>query len=142
MIYTKQTKKALNIAYNAHNGQLDKGGMPYIFHPFYIAMHMDTEEEIITALLHDVLEDTDITLDDLKKEGFGENILCALSLLCHDEKDEYMDYIKKIKNNPLARKVKLVDLANNSMLERIDTPSQKDYLRIEKYKKAIAILNS
>ena len=91
MIYTPMTKKAMCIAYEAHRGQLDKTGVPYIFHPFHVAETMTNEAAVITALLHDVIEDTDLTLGDLAREGFDEDILTALSLLTHNPAEDYMD---------------------------------------------------
>ena len=88
MIYTPMTKKAMCIAYEAHRGQLDKTGVPYIFHPFHVAETMTNEAAVITALLHDVIEDTDLTLDDLAREGFDEDILTALSLLTHNPAED------------------------------------------------------
>ncbi len=142
MLYTKQIVKALNIAYDAHNGQLDKGGVPYIFHPYYIAIKMDSEDEIITAILHDVVEDTEVTMDDLYNMGFKKEVIDALKLLTHRKDVEYMDYIKNISNNNIARKVKLADLEHNSDISRIDKKSKKDYDRLDKYKKAIEYLKA
>lgn len=103
MIYTKLTKEAMKIAYNAHHGQTDKNGMPYIFHPIHLAEQMNNEETICTALLHDVIEDTDVTLEKLELRGFSKSILDALKLLAHDEAEPYMDYIEKIKGNQIAK---------------------------------------
>ena len=140
MIYTPQIKKAMTLAYNAHHGQNDKNGQPYIFHPFYLAMQMESEKEIVTALLHDVCEDTSITFEDLEKEGFDKDIIDALQLLCRKENEDYMDYIKRLKDNSLARSIKLQDLKHNSMLERLDSVTEKDIARSEKYKEAMQIL--
>jgi len=142
MIYTELTKKAMRIAFDAHKEQTDKSGLPYIFHPFHLAEQMDTEEEVITALLHDVVEDTDITLDELRSCGFSECVTDALSLLTHEDNAEYMDYIEKIKPNTIAVKVKLADLCHNSDLTRIEVVDGKTLQRIEKYKKAIEFLTS
>lgn len=144
MIYTELTVKAMHIAYNAHSGQTDKNGMPYIFHPFHLAEQMHTESEICTALLHDVAEDTDITIEKLA-EDFPKEITDALKLLTHDKNIDYFDYVREIKTNPIARKVKLADLKHNSDLSRMTAsgivPSEKDIRRREKYLKAIEILN-
>ena len=144
MIYTELTVKAMHIAYNAHSGQTDKNGMPYIFHPFHLAEQMHTESEICTALLHDAAEDTDITLEKLA-EDFPKEITDALKLLTHDKNIDYFDYVREIKTNPIARKVKLADLKHNSDLSRMTAsgivPSEKDIRRREKYLKAIEILN-
>ena len=140
MIYTEKTKKALKLCFEAHKNQLDKSGMPYVFHPFHLAEQMETEETVVAALLHDVMEDTDYTAEDLKEMGFDGDILDALLLLTHQDGVDYMDYVKKIKSNPIARAVKLADLTHNSDLTRLDTVDQKALERKEKYKKAIEFL--
>ena len=139
MIYTNQTKKAMIIAYNAHQGQVDKSGIPYIYHPIHIAEQMQTEEECIVALLHDTVEDTNVTFETLEKE-FSKEVIEALKLLTHDKSVDYMDYVKNLKNNPIAKKVKLADLYHNSDITRMENPTQKDIERKEKYHKAISIL--
>ena len=139
MIYTEQTKKAMIIAYNAHHGKVDKSGVPYIFHPFHVAEQMETEEECIVALLHDTVEDTNITFEVLEKE-FSATVIEALKLLTHDESIDYFDYVRKLKNNPIAKKVKLADLYHNSDITRMENPTEKDWKRKEKYHKAILIL--
>ena len=142
MIYTDMTKKALKLSFEAHNGQIDKSGMPYVFHPFHLAEQMKDENTVIVALLHDVAEDTDITVDDIRKMGFGEEVCEALRLMTHDENVPYMEYIKEIKSNPIAKAVKLADLQHNSDLTRLDTVTEKDKKRVEKYREAQRILNS
>lgn len=139
MIYTEQTKKAMIIAYNAHHGQVDKSGVPYIFHPIHVAEQMETEEECIVALLHDTVEDTNITFEVLEKE-FSATVIEALKLLTHDESIDYFDYVRKLKNNPIAKKVKFADLYHNSDITRMENPTEKDWKRKEKYHKAILIL--
>lgn len=139
MIYTKNTRKAMKIAYDAHHGQLDKSGVPYICHPIHLAEQMKTEEECIVALLHDVVEDTDITFEQLEKE-FSANVIQAVRLLTHDKAVDYMDYVRKIKDNPIAKNVKLADLHHNSDVTRLDEMSEKDKLRNEKYNEAMRIL--
>lgn len=140
MIYTENTKKALSLCFEAHKKQTDKSGMPYVFHPFHLAEQMETEETVIVALLHDVVEDTDYTLSDLEKIGFEKSVIDALSLLTHDDSVEYMDYVRAIKDNPIAKMVKLADLRHNSDLTRLDVVDQKALSRREKYLKAIALL--
>lgn len=140
MIYTDKTKKALKLCFEAHKHQTDKSGMPYVFHPFHLAEQMKTEETTIVALLHDVVEDTDYTLDDLTKMGFGKVITDAIALLTHDDGIEYMDYVRLIKNNPIAKAVKLADLRHNSDLSRLDVVDEKALARREKYRKSIALL--
>ena len=141
MIYTKKTALAMKIAYKAHEGQFDHSGVPYIFHPMHVAEQMATERECIVALLHDVVEDTSVTISDLSKY-FDEEVIEAIKLLTHDKKDSYTDYIKKIKPNPLARKVKLADLKHNSVTSRLEKVTIKDLIRLAKYKKALNYLKS
>ena len=141
MIYTDNTRKAMKIAFDAHLNQVDKSGVPYVYHPIHLAEQMETEEECIVALLHDTVEDTDITFEELEKD-FSYTVIQALKLLTHDPSVEYMDYVKEIKSNPIARKVKLADLRHNSDLTRMSNPTEKDVERIEtKYRKAIEMLS-
>ena len=139
MINTKLTRKAMKIAYEAHKGQLDRSGVPYIYHPIHLAEQMSTEETCIVALLHDVVEDTEITFADLEKD-FPKPIIDALKLLTHDESVDYMDYVRGIKQNPIAIQVKIADLKHNSDETRLDAISEKDRQRKEKYTKALQIL--
>ena len=142
-LYTPLINKALSIAYNAHHGQYDKSGTPYIYHPTFLAAQMDTEDEIITALLHDVAEDTAVTLDDLKQEGFPQNVLTALRLLTHTEGRDYNNYIDGIADNPLAATVKLADLAHNSDQSRSANLEPEEAARLkEKYGRAIRLLEN
>jgi len=140
VLYTALTKKAMKIAFDAHKDQTDKTGLPYIFHPFHLAEQMTDEATVCVALLHDVVEDTDITFDQLKMEGFPNEILQALKLLTHDQSVPYMDYVKEIKSNPIAVKVKLADLTHNSDLTRMDVVDEWAVRRTEKYQKAIELL--
>ncbi len=140
MIYTDLTKKALKLSFEAHKDQLDKGGIPYVYHPFHLAEQMDSEDTVITALLHDVVEDTAYTLDDIRAMGFPDRIVDALALLTHDKDVPYMEYVSRIKENPIAKAVKLADLRHNSDLSRIDTVNEKVLRRIEKYTEAIRLL--
>ena len=140
MIYTKETKKAMKLCFEAHKNQVDKSGMPYVFHPFHLAERMQDEITTIVALLHDVVEDTDYTLSDLSDMGFSKDAVDALTLLTHDDSVPYMDYVALVKDNPVAKAVKIEDLKHNSDLTRLDTIDQKALQRVEKYKKAIALL--
>jgi len=140
MIYTDKTKQAMKLCYEAHKDQLDKSGMPYVFHPFHIAEQMQDEPTTIVALLHDVVEDSDMTLSDLRDMGYDAEIIDALSLLTHEKGVPYMEYVAKIKDNPIAKAVKLADLRHNSDLSRLDSVSEKDLKRKEKYEKAILLL--
>lgn len=143
MIYTTLTNKAMKIAYNAHHGQTDKSGLPYIFHPYHLAEQMTDETSTCVALLHDVVEDTPLSLDDLAQE-FPPAVIDALRLLTHTPDVDYFDYVRAICQNPVARQVKLADLAHNSDETRfIDCSTiSADALtrRREKYAKARAIL--
>lgn len=140
MIYTEKTKRALKLCFDAHKDQKDKSGMPYVFHPFHLAEQMTTEETIIVALLHDVIEDTDYTIEDLIKMGFDNNVTTAISLMTHSPQVDYMEYVGIIKNNPIARKVKIADLKHNSDLSRLDSVDEKELKRREKYLNALAFL--
>ena len=140
MIYTDKTKKAMKLCYEAHKDQVDKSGMPYVFHPFHVAEQMTDEATTIVALLHDVVEDTDYTLEDLAAEGFGKDILEAVALMPHEDDVPYLEYVAKLKDNPIARAVKLADLAHNSDLSRIGEVDEETRERLEKYKKAMALL--
>ncbi len=140
MIYTNLTKQALKLCFESHKEQVDKSGMPYVFHPFHLAEQMTDEATTVVALLHDVVEDTELTFEDLEKQGFGEEIISALKLLTHNDDTPYMDYVAKIKTNKIATAVKLADLRHNSDLSRLDTVDEKALKRKEKYEKAIKIL--
>ena len=131
---------ALKLCFAAHKDQQDKSGMPYVFHPFHLAEQMQTEETTIVALLHDVVEDTDYTLEDLSAMGFDPVVIEALTLLTHDENVPYMEYVRTIKDNPVAKAVKLADLQHNSDLSRLDSVDEKALARREKYLKALALL--
>ena len=132
--------KAINIAIEAHKEQVDKSGMPYVFHPFHLAEQMKTEETTVVALLHDLVEDTDYTIEDLMSMGFSKSITDAIALMTHTNDVEYMDYVREIKNNPIAKAVKLADLKHNSDLTRLDVADEKALSRREKYLKAIKLL--
>ncbi len=140
MLYTEMTKKALQLCFDAHKEQKDKSGMPYVFHPFHLAEQMEREETICVALLHDVMEDADYTEDDLRRMGFSEEVLAALVRMTHDPAVPYMDYVAAIARDPIARVVKLADLRHNSDLTRLPEITDRDRLRVEKYKAAIALL--
>lgn len=141
MIYTELTKQALKLCFAAHEYQVDKSGIPYVFHPFHLAEQMKDEASTVTALLHDVVEDTDYTLEDLRQMGYPEQILEALTLLTHDDGSPYLDYVARLRNNPIARQVKLADLRHNSDLSRLDQIDEAALRRVEKYQKAIRLLS-
>lgn len=134
-------EKAIALAVEAHAGEVDKTGRPYILHPLHLMLQMESEEEMITAVLHDVIEDTAVTLEELQAMGFPETVLTALALLTHNTADTtYEDYITALKPNPLARRVKLADLAHNMDVRRLPTLTMKDWGRLEKYRRAWDIL--
>ncbi len=140
MVYTELTKKAMKIAYEAHKDQYDKGGVPYIFHPYHIAEQLTEEYDICVALLHDVVEDTEVTLEDIAQAGFPNEIVEAVGLLTKTKGEDYFQYVKRIKENPVARKVKLLDLKHNSDPTRLVNGKEKSATLLEKYAKAEAIL--
>ncbi len=140
MIYTEQTKKALKLCFEAHKEQVDKSGMPYVFHPFHVAEEMNDEETTIVALLHDVIEDTDYTLDDLRNMGFSNNVVEAVEVMTHLPEVSYEDYLRNLKKNPIAKKVKLADIRHNSDLTRLDVIDEKAEYWKKKYQFAYQVL--
>lgn len=140
MIYTPMTKKALKLCFEAHKEQVDKTGLPYVFHPFHLAEQMDDEVSTVCALLHDVVEDTDYTLEDLSAMGFSAEVTDVLALLTHDPDEPYMDYVRRISANVTASKVKVADLMHNSDVSRLDTVDEWAEKRNQKYKEALRIL--
>jgi len=142
MIYTELTKKAMRIAFDAHKEQVDKSGLPYIFHPIHLAEQMADETSVCVALLHDVAEDTVITLADLAAQGVPETAITALRLLTHADDAPYMDYVRQIKEsgNAAAIAVKLADLRHNADVTRLVAVGEKEMQRIAKYKAAIVLL--
>jgi (p)ppGpp synthase/HD superfamily hydrolase len=129
-------QRAIEIAVTAHKGQLQKNGLPYILHPLTLMLAVSSMEAKITAVLHDVIEDTEWQLDDLRTEGFSESVIQAIDCLTHREGEDYDCYIDRISNNPIAREVKLADLTDNMNLKRLPTLQPKDFPRIEKYHRA------
>lgn len=144
MIYTDITKKAMRIAFDAHKDQTDKAGLPYIFHPIHIAEQMTDELSVCVALLHDVVEDTNLTFEDLVLQGIPTEVIESLKLLTHNNSVPYMDYVKAIKGsgNCSAIAVKLADLSHNADISRLDRVDAKALSRIEKYKTAIDLLKA
>ena len=140
MIYTPLTKKALKLCFDAHKDQVDKTGIPYVFHPFHLAEQMNDEISTVCALLHDVIEDTEYTFADLSEMGFPEAVIEVLRLLTHESDVSYMDYVEKISHNPIATRVKLADLRHNSDTSRMDEMDEWAIKRNEKYLRAIDFL--
>lgn len=133
---------ALSIAKKAHAGQVDKAGIDYIQHPLYVASQVKTEQEKAVALLHDVLEDSDITAADLLAYGLSNEVVTAVQTLTKKKGQSYQDYLEKVKSNNLARVVKLADLKHNSDLSRLKSVSDTDRERVKKYKNAIRYLST
>ena len=140
MIYTPLTKKALKLCFEAHKNQVDKTGLPYVFHPFHLAEQMNDEITTACALLHDVVEDTDYTFSDLENMGFPSEVIEALNLLTHEDDVPYMDYVKSLSKNPNAKAVKIADLMHNSDTSRLDFVDEYAKKREEKYKIALEYL--
>ncbi len=139
--YDEMLKKAVHLSYEAHRDQTDKSGQPYFLHPVFVALNVETIEQKITALLHDVVEDTDITLVDLKNAGFSDEIVEAVGVMTKTD-ESYDEYIKKVKTNTIAKAVKIADLRHNSDLTRFKEVTERDLKRVEKYKKALEYLSS
>ena len=143
MVYTPLTIKAMKLAYAAHHGQTDKSGVPYIFHPYHVAEQMADEFTTCAALLHDVVEDTSLTFKELEDQ-FPKEVLDALRLLTHEKGVDYFEYVRALKENPIAKAVKLADIAHNSDETRLagckDVTEEQIIRWREKYAKAKRIL--
>ena len=135
-------ERAIEIAVTAHKGQKEKSGAPYILHPLRVMLSVESEEERIVGVLHDVVEDTPWTFDQLRDEGFSEAILAALDTVTIRENEDYSTFISRSADNVIGRRVKIADLLDNMDLSRIPQPTEKDHKRMEKYTKAMAQLNA
>jgi (p)ppGpp synthase/HD superfamily hydrolase len=135
-------ERAIAIAAEAHEGAVDKADQPYILHPLRVMLAVNTTDERITAVLHDVLEDTHWTVDRLRQEGFSETVLQALELLTKRKGEDYNAYLRRAGSNLIARRVKLADLADNMDPSRISTPTEQDRERLKKYKAAVEMLKA
>ncbi len=133
-------ENAIKIAAQAHQGQKDKAGAPYILHPLRMMMRLKTEAEMITAILHDVVEDTDWTIEKLRENGFSEEVLEAVECVTNREGESYEQFIERAGKNPIARQVKIADLEDNMNIQRIGEISPKDLERLEKYHKSWSVL--
>lgn len=131
---------AVSIAALAHHGQKDKAGAPYLLHPLRMMLHMKTEAAMMAAVLHDVVEDTDWTLEQLRERGFPDEVLDAVECLTHREEESYEEFIERVRKNPIAQEVKVADLEDNMNIQRISRMSQKDLERLEKYHRAWCVL--
>ncbi|GID08896.1 HD domain-containing protein [Pseudomonas sp. 008] len=139
---SQSLERAIAIAAAAHEGQVDKGGAPYILHPLKVMLRVNTLEERIVAVLHDVVEDCGVNLDDLRKEGFSEVVLTAIASVTKVPGESYEAFVERAAQNPIGRVVKLADLEENSDLSRIAQPSWDDLERVEKYRRAMGVLRS
>ncbi len=128
--------KAIAIAAQAHQEQLDKAGAPYILHPLRMMLRMSSETEMMAAILHDVVEDTDWTLDGLRQAGFSDEVVQAVECLTHREHETYDEFIARVRTNPIATKVKLADLEDNMDMRRLSTVTEKDAQRLHRYHQA------
>jgi (p)ppGpp synthase/HD superfamily hydrolase len=134
-------EKAIGIAVEAHRGQKDKAGAPYILHPLRMMGRMETAQEKIVAVLHDVVEDTTWTLDRLQREGFPDEILRALDGVTKRAAESYEEFVERSRSNPIAWRVKVADLEDNMDLRRLETLTNKDFARLRKYHRAWKQLN-
>ena len=134
-------KCAMQIAENAHANQIDKAGQPYINHPIAVANKLNGEIEKIVALLHDVVEDSATTLEDIRKAGFDEYVVKALDCITKRKGESYDDYLLRVKNNDIAKMVKLADLSHNMDMSRLPSLTDKDLERLKKYEYAVSVLS-
>ncbi|EEY34600.1 hypothetical protein [Pseudoleptotrichia goodfellowii] len=137
-----QLIKAFILCIIKHWKQKDKAGKRYVYHPIYVMLNVKGYKEKVVALLHDIVEDTDVTIDKLKKAGFSKEIVKAVEVITKKKNQEYFRYLTKVKNNKIAKSVKIEDLKHNMNLKRIKNISGKDYKRFEKYKEALKILEN
>lgn len=135
-------EKAIAIAVEAHRGQRDRTGAPYIVHPMSVMAGVDSDIEKIVAILHDVVEDTDWTFERLTQEGFPDEVIEALDCVTKREGEEYDDFVKRSASNKIARKVKLADLEHNMDARRLSNVTDKDVERLKKYVRAWRFLKS
>ena len=128
-------EKAIEIAVEAHRGQIDKAGKEYILHPMRVMLRGRNDTEMIVGILHDEVEDTPITIDMLRLEGFSEDILTAIECVTKRRGESYGTFIDRVLTNPLATQVKLYDMEDNMNRDRIPYPTPKDEARFRKYEK-------
>ncbi len=134
-------ERAILIAAQAHEGQKDKAGAPYILHPLRMMMRMESETAMIAAVLHDVVEDSNWTLDQLRVEGFSDEVLRAVECLTRKNDESYDQFVARVQTNVVATQVKIADLEDNMNVERIGDLKPNDLTRIEKYHRAWRALN-
>lgn len=133
---------AIILAVDAHKGTQQLNGSPYILHPITLMVRFHTEAEQMVAVLHDVIEDTDVTLDDLRSAGYPAEVIAALNLVTRRDDETYEAFIERIKPNPLARRVKIADLEHNMDVRRLPTVRPKDQERLERYRQAWFVLQA
>ena len=131
---------AVSIAARAHGGQKDKAGAPYLLHPLRMMMRMDTEAAMMAAVLHDVVEDTDWTLERLREAGFAGEVLEAVDCLTHREGESYQQFVERVRTNSIARQIKIADLEDNMNVRRMNHIGPKELERLEKYHRAWRVL--
>ncbi len=135
-------ERAIEIAARAHAGQVDKGGAPYILHPLRVMLRVAPGAQQIVAVLHDVVEDSEVTFEDLEREGFSAEVIAGLRAVTRIAGESYDDFVARAAQDRVGKKVKLADLMENSDLSRIAEPSQKDLERVAKYRRAMVYLNA
>lgn len=135
-------EQAITIAVTAHRGQADKAGQPYILHPLRVMMRLDDEAARIVAVLHDVVEDTGTTMDDLRQAGFSQEVLEALDHVTNRAGESYDEFVARAAQNPIARRVKLADLEDNLDVRRLESVTERDAARLSKYLRAWCQLRS
>jgi len=132
--------KAIEVANKAHSEQVDKAGQPYILHPLRLMLKFEQTNEMVVAVLHDVVEDSNVSLDDLLSHGFSRTVVEAIDCLSRRDGESYENFINRISENGLARKIKIEDLKDNMDLTRLDSVTDKDLARIDKYHSALRML--
>jgi hypothetical protein len=135
-------EKAIAIAAKAHEGQVDKAGAPYVLHPLRMMLKGATTEVQIAAALHDVVEDSGVSLEDLRAAGFSETVIEAVDSVTRRHEEPYDAFVRRAASNPVGRQVKLLDLEDNSDLSRIANPTERDHQRVEKYRRAIEAIRA
>ena len=135
-------ERAIGIAAKEHEGQTDKAGGPYILHPLRMMLRLSTADERITAVLHDVVEDCGVSLDALRAQGFSETVIHAIDSVTKRRGESYEAFVLRAASHPIGRRVKLVDLEDNSDLSRIANPTAADHERNEKYRRAIETIRA
>ena len=135
-------ERAIVIAAEAHAGQMDKAGAPYVLHPLRMMLRLSTSDEMIAAVLHDVVEDCGVSLEMLRAEGFSEHVIEAIDSVTRRAEETYEEFVLRAASNPIGRRVKLADLRDNSDLSRIAHPTARDYERVEKYRRAIETIRA